>query len=118
MAITNPTDPLKCYCGRQTYIYDCVFKRNFCSNECAESLVIFLGGYPKVREILAGDFRIQGSTVVLSDTLIKHQTAKIASIDRIDAQIRAQTVQDKEREALRKIGLPEATIEAMLKAKG
>jgi hypothetical protein len=50
--------------------------------------------------------------------VIKHQTAKIASIDRIDAQIRAQTVQDKEREALRKIGLPEATIEAMLKAKG
>lgn len=126
MATVDYTDPLICYCGKPTKIYDSLFRRNFCEGECAENFRIFLGGTDKVieinREIIAGDFKIRGSTVQLSDTLQKHQVAKATVIDKIDAQVQAaldrEQARDKERAALKKIGLTDAVIDAMLKARG
>jgi hypothetical protein len=122
MATVDYTDPLICYCGKPTKVYDCLFRRNFCDGDCSENLRIFLGGTDKVVEInkaiIAGDFRISGSTVVLNETLQKHQVAKASSIDKIDAQVQADLALDKERAALKKIGLNDTVIEAMLKAKG
>jgi hypothetical protein len=127
MPITEPLDPLKCYCGKATRIYDSLFKRNFCSDECSTSLRLFLGGTDRsieiVNEVKAGDFRIRGPVVTLDSVgytnpaLARHQEAKATVIDKIDAQVQAQLDEAKERASLKKIGLPEAVIEAMLQAK-
>lgn len=122
MAMDDPLNPLQCYCGKPTRIYDSLFKRNFCSDECSNDLMAFLGGCDKsievVKEIEAGDFKIRGTTVVLSDTLIKYQVAKTASIDKIDAEVQRQLAEDKLRAGFRKLGMKEDVIDAMLKAKG
>jgi hypothetical protein len=123
MATVDYSNPMICYCGKPTKVYDCLFRRNFCDGDCSENLRVFLGGTDKVIEInkaiIAGDFRISGSTVVLNETLQKHQTVKASVIDKIDAQVQAELDKDKiKAEMKRKLNLPDSVIEAMLKAKG
>lgn len=114
-------DPLICYCGKATKIYDSLFRRNFCSDECSDALRLFLGGTDKtieiMREVRAGDFKINGPVVTLGEVLQAHQARKTITIDKIDAQIQAQQALEKDRKELRKLGLDEKTIEAMLLAK-
>lgn len=114
-------DPLICYCGKATKIYDSLFRRNFCSDECSTALRLFLGGTDKTAEIMkevrAGDFNIKGSVVTLVDTLANFDLKKAVSVDKIDAQITQQQAEDKDRKSLRKLGLDEKTIDAMLLAK-
>lgn len=123
MPITEPHDPLKCYCGKPTKIYDSLFSRNFCSDECSTDLRLFLGGTDRVIDInteiqatKAGDFQIRGGVVTLHETLQSHQVAKASIIDKIDAQVAEQQAQDKQRRDLKKLGLNDAVIEAMLLA--
>ena len=120
-------NPLICYCGRATRIYDSLFGRNFCSDECSTALRLFLGGTDKavaimqeIRASKAGDFQIKGSVVTLHETLAKHQIAKTSTIDKIDAQVQVQLERDKLRaEFKRKFPtMPDTVIEAMLNAKG
>lgn len=119
-AITVTDDPLICYCGKSTRVYDSLFRRNFCSDECSQALMRFLGGSDKsveiMREIRAGDFSIKGSTVTLNRTLQKHQMSKAASIDKIDAQIQIQQRLELQRKELKKLGIDDKTVEAMLEA--
>jgi hypothetical protein len=115
MAIMDdPSNPLKCYCGKPTKIYDSLFRRNFCSDECSTALRVYLGGTDATVKIM-GEFRISGSVVTLHETLAKHQQSKIKSIDAIDAQVQKQIEKDKQRADLKKIGLADNVIEAMLK---
>lgn len=113
-------NPLICYCGKATRIYDSLFRRNFCSDECSTALRLFLGGTDKtieiMKEIRAGDFKIRGPVVTFSDTLKAHQAMKVDRIDAIDAQVRAKLIEDKQRSELIKIGLPTHTIDAILAA--
>ena len=124
MGITEPLDPLKCYCGKPTKIYDSLFKRNFCSEECSNDLMHFLGGCDKsisiCKEIRAGDFNIRGGVVTLHPTLSEHQERKSRTIDEIDAKIGEDLARDKERaekrRELKRIGIADSVIEAMLNA--
>ena len=127
MAILDPLDPLKCYCGRATKIYDSLFRRNFCSDECSTALRLFLGGTDKsievmneVKPVRSGDFQIRGGVVTLHHALAQHQQAKVGTIDAIDARISAEIACNQERnnriKALKKIGLADSVIDAMLKA--
>lgn len=114
----NPNDPLICYCGKATKIYDSLFRRNFCSDNCSTNLRLFLGGTDKTTEIMkeieAGDFKIKGSVVTLHETLAKHHAAKVISIDKIDAQIQQQQEIEKYRTNLKKLGFADERINAML----
>lgn len=121
-------DPLICLCGKPTKVYDSLFKRNFCDGDCSAQLMRFLGGCDKSVAVMAalpaaikaGDFKIQGSVVTLGETLQRHQEAKTSVIDKIDAQISAGLEKDKLfHEMKRKFpNMPDAVIEAMVKAKG
>lgn len=107
-------DPLRCYCGKPTKIYDSLFRRNFCSDECSTALRIFLGGTDATVKIM-GDFCIRGPVVTLHETLARHQQSKATSIDKIDAEVQKQIEKDKKRAELKKIGIADNVIEAMLK---
>ena len=123
MGITEPLNPLQCYCGKPTKIYDCLFKRNFCSEECSTDLMHFLGGCDKsisiAKEVRAGDFNIRGGVVTIHPSLSQHQERKSRTIDEIDAQIGADLTRDKarneKRRELKKIGLSDNVIDEMLK---
>ena len=127
MGITDPLDPLKCYCGRPTKIYDSLFRRNFCSDECSTDLRIFLGGTDQsikikkeINEVKAGDFTIRGSVVTFGETLQQHTKTKAASIDQIDAKIQSQLADAKIRDEMKRKfpNMPDSVIDAMIKAKG
>lgn len=118
-AITVTDNPLVCYCGKSTRVYDSLFRRNFCSDECSQALMKFLGGSDKsveiMKEIRAGDFSIKGSTVTLHETLQAHQRSKATSIDKIDAQIQADQKFKEIYRKVEKLDLDKAGVEAMLK---
>lgn len=107
-------DPLICYCGKATKIYDSLFRRNFCSDECSDALRLFLGGTDKtieiMKEVRAGDFKITGPVLTLWDQ------KKALKIDEIDKKVQTQQVLEHNRVTLRKLGIDEKTIDAMLEA--
>lgn len=112
-----------CYCGRMPSFYDGFFESNFCSDDCVDRLRAFFAHSPscgsrikqKVRDAVeAGDFKIQGSVV----TLLKDDAKASRVMQRIEASVDkvvAALDQDAEtRKKLKKMGLDDATIEAMI----
>lgn len=110
---------LICYCGKATTLYDGLFERNFCSSECATNLLHFFGSIEQAQSIvkkasIAGEFKIEGTIVTLLRDREKATNVMQRIESTVDKIVETSNAETEHRKKLKKMGLDDATIEAML----